>query len=517
MAGGKQTPRQKMINLMYLVFIAMLALNMSKEVLTAFGLMNEKLVESNETAEQRNQAFMAGLVQKASESPAKYEPLKEKAQAVKTLAEDLDSYIADLKAQLLKDVEAGAYEEMDKSAQLDELFFRGGKISPEGEKFVQEINEFREGVVNIIAEENPEIAEEVRSEFTTQDIENSEGVTMEWLKYHYEGFPLIASVTKFSQLQSDIKTVVNDVLSSMLSGQLQSEVSMTNYTTLLETEKSAYYQGEEFTGAIVLGRKDATTRPNEVNLTLDGQPLGEDDYSIEDGRVVLNVPAGSAGQHVIEGQLLFEQGGETVEVPVNQEFSVIPKPNSAVISADKMNVLYRGVQNPITISMPGVPENNIDADAPGLRQLSGSQYAMNVTTLQSRDVKITVTGTIDGKAYTSSETFRVKDIPSPVGTVRGESGAISMQRDALAISDIGATLPDFDFDLDLRVTGFKFKVPGQPTIQVRGNNLDDRAKAALTRAGRGESVQIFDIDAQLVGNSGYRLKQISPVFIELTN
>jgi len=76
MASGKQSPRQKMINLMYLVFIAMLALNMSKEVLTAFGLMNEKLAESNTTTAQRNNAFLAGLEEKVGEQPAKYAPLK---------------------------------------------------------------------------------------------------------------------------------------------------------------------------------------------------------------------------------------------------------------------------------------------------------------------------------------------------------------------------------------------------------------------------------------------------------
>ncbi len=92
-----------------------------------------------------------------------------------------------------------------------------------------------------------------------------------------------------------------------------------------------------------------------------------------------------------------------------------------------------------------------------------------------------------------------------------------MQRNSLEVSTIGATLPDFDFNLDLNVTGFSFKVPGQPTIQVNGSRLDERAKAALRRAGRGESVQIFDIQAGISGNSGYKLKKVSPVVIELTN
>ncbi|MDT0641311.1 gliding motility protein GldM [Zunongwangia sp. F363] len=520
MASGKQSPRQKMINLMYLVFIAMMALNMSKEVLTAFGLMNEKLIESNASTTARNNAAMAGLAAKAEEQPAKYATLEEKANRIDELSQNLDEYIAEIKNKLTSEIEdTDDYESMDRPDQLDEMFFQSGRVSPSGQELVNAIDTYREGVLEVLGEDPrfSQIRQEVQNEFSTEEVTDSENVTQPWLMYHFQGYPLIASLTKMTQLQADVKTTENDILSTMLAGQLQSEVSMTNYTTLLETPKSAYYQGEEFNGAIVLGRKDPTTRPNEVHLTLDGRELSDSDYSIEDGRVVLNIPAGSAGQHTLEGRLVFEQEGESVDVPVSSEFSVIPKPNSAVISADKMNVLYRGVQNPLTISMPGVPDNQISANAPGLSRVSGSSYVINVTTLQQREVKINVTGTIDGESYPSSATFRVKDIPRPVGTIRGEDGSVQMQRNSLEIATVGANLPDFDFDLDLNVTGFSFKVPGQPTIRINGNRLDDRAKSALRRAGRGESVQIFDINASLAGNSGYKLKQVAPVFIELTN
>ena len=92
-----------------------------------------------------------------------------------------------------------------------------------------------------------------------------------------------------------------------------------------------------------------------------------------------------------------------------------------------------------------------------------------------------------------------------------------MPRENLAIATISADLPDFDFALDLRVTGFKISIPNQPTIQVRGQQLDQAAKNALQRAGRGQNIQIFDIEAQLAGNTGYKLKQVSPVVVELTN
>ncbi len=147
MAGGKLSARQKMINLMYLVFIAMLALNMSKEVLSAFGLMNEKFTSSNNAATQRNSDFMTGLAIKASEQPEKFKPLKANADQISKLASDLDSYLSDLKDQMQATVEDPEdYEIMDKGDFLDDHFFKGDKLKPEGEAFIAKMADFRNGL-----------------------------------------------------------------------------------------------------------------------------------------------------------------------------------------------------------------------------------------------------------------------------------------------------------------------------------------------------------------------------------
>ena len=201
---------------------------------------------------------------------------------------------------------------------------------------------------------------------------------------------------------------------------------------------------------------------------------------------------------------------------ISQIFSTINKPNSAVIAADKMNVVYRGVSNPITISIPGIPDNKVTASAPGLSKRSGSKYVMNPGT--GREVTINASGVLpDGTRISTPATFRIKDIPRPSGTVRGEAGSVKMPRRNLEISTVSAMLEDFDFDLNLAVGGFKFKVPGQPTIVVNGNKLNAQAKSALKRARRGEAVQIFDINAYITNNRSYKLKKVSPVVVELTN
>ena len=522
MAGGKLSARQKMINLMYLIFIAMLALNMSKEVLSAFGLMNERLTESNTAATERNSAFMGELATKASEQPEKYQPLKEKADQISSLANDFNSYLDGLKGKMTETVDDPSdYEIMDKGDYLDRNFFKGDKLKPEGEEFLNQITTFRDKVIEVLGDDPrfTEIAKDVKSKFSTDPVTNNDGNVLEWLDYHYKGFPLVASLTKMTQMQSDIKTTQSEVLGAMFTGTLSSEVSMTNYTTLLETSKSAYFNGEQFDGQIVLGRKDASTKPNRVELALDGRTLSANEYSIEDGKVKLKVGTGRPGEHKITGKLIFLENGEETEVEVNQSFATVPKPNSATISADKMNVVYRGVKNPMTISFAGISDNKVVPTGQGLSKGNGvGKYIMDVTRVQGREVTINVTGTLpDGNKVSDNAKFRIKDIPRPTGTVRGEDGSVKMQRNSLEISTIGAKLDDFDFELPLNISGFSIKVPGQPTIAVKGNKLDTRAKQALKKAKRGAGIQIFDIEAKIQGNSSYKLKKVSPVFVELTN
>ncbi|MCB0372245.1 MAG: gliding motility protein GldM, partial [Muricauda sp.] len=236
----------------------------------------------------------------------------------------------------------------------------------------------------------------------------------------------------------------------------------------------------------------------------------------EAGGIKMLISAGTPGDHTIKGTMFYMQDGKEVPVEVDNTFATISMPNAAVISADKMNVVYRGVSNPMTISIPGIPDNKVNASAAGLTRRSGSQYVMNPGT--GRTVTITASGTLpDGKGISTKSEFRIKDIPRPAGTVRGEAGSVKMPKKNLEIATVSAMLEDFDFDLNLGVSQFKFKVPGQPTVIVNGNKLDARAKSALARAGRGESVQIFDIQAYITNNKTYKLKKVSPVVVELTN
>ena len=522
MASGKLSPRQKMINLMYLICIAMLALNMSKEVLAAFGLMNEKLEASNNKTTENNNTFLASLETKAEEDAAKYQELYKDAQKIKQISQEYYDWLEQLKKEMVTEIDNPKdYQVMDKSDYLDQKFFQGDNLASTGKEFMKRITDYRTQVAAILGDGFPDVKDATNARFQTGDangkVERRDGIKVDWIQYHYEGFPLIASLTKLTSLQSDIKATEESALKAMLQGELTSQVSLTNFSTLIESEKSAFYSGEKFQGSLVLGKTDKSAKPVRAELKLDGRTMKEGrDYQLEEGGVKLLIGAGSPGDHQIAGTLTYMQDGVETEVPVKNTFSTISKPNAALIAADKMNVVYRGVANPMSITIPGIPNNKVSASAPGLSKRSGSSYIMNPGT--GRTVTITASGTLpDGQRVSSRSEFRIKDIPRPAGAVRGETGSTKMPRRNLEISTVGAVLEDFDFDLNLAISGFKFKVPGQPTVNVKGNKLDNRAKSALKRAKRGDAVQIFDINAFITNNKSYKLKKVSPVIIEITN
>src|SRR5690606_27233241 len=199
----------------------------------------------------------------------------------------------------------------------------------------------------------------------------------------------IASRTKLTQLQADVKTTNSEILATFLEGQLQSEVSMTNYQAIVVPDKTAFFNGENFKGRIVLGRFDNTMTFHKVMVN------GNEVTQTQGGQVILDFPAGNVGEQDLLGELQFKEGDSIVTIPIESSYAVIPKPNAAVISADKMNVVYRGVDNPMTVSIPGV--GNATATATGLVAAGGAgKYVMNVTTVQGREVTINVSGSLPG-------------------------------------------------------------------------------------------------------------------------
>ncbi|EDP97481.1 gliding motility protein GldM [Kordia algicida OT-1] len=521
MAGGKQSARQKMINLMYLVFIAMIAMTMTKEVLSAFGSMNAKFVSTNELTSESNKTLIKGLNQKAKDQPAKFSVPAQKAQRVQAISDNFDAYLETLKQDILK---GGGYEreedgslpseKMDKGDYLDEKWFTGDRLTKEGEEVMAKIRDYKKDIKSILGEDQTyaKAVANFDKRFDLSNVTNDEGDELGYLDYNYKGFPAIASYAKLTAMQSDVKTTEANIYNLFLGNSLDEAVTLKNYEAIVLPTKNAYFAGEEYQGTVVLG-KYANVPP--IKLNVNGNEVSLDDEKNKDsvGNARIRFKTGNVGEHEVTGVFTFVEKGEELPIPFSANYVVVPRPNSATISADKMNVVYRGVDNPMTISFAGVPDNKVNASASGLKKVGNGKYVMRPTT--GANVTINVTAKLDdGSTAGDKKTFRIKEIPAPTGYFRGVAGATKMSKSGVGKGTVEAKLDDFDFDLPLTVTQFDFKVPGQPTITVRGNKLDSRAKGALNRARRGQTVQILNVKAK---SSGPRIKKVSPVIIEITN
>lgn len=514
MAGGKLTPRQKMINLMYLIFIAMLALNMSKEVLSAFGILNLKIVESNAITDQRNEGSFAQLAQKAIEQPGQFGDKKVKVEKIRALSKEFNDYLENIKTSVTKDFERDAkgnlpYEQMDKGDLIDRMFFTGDKVSTKGKEFLDRINSYPAQIKQLggssIAESE---MKKIEDRFATKPVYSEKaGANLDWIEYNYHGFPLIATITKISQLQADIKTTESDIMSGMFQSDLVAAASLTAYQPIVVLDKSVFFQGEAVSGKIILGKFDPSLKAKSVVLN------GSNIQALA-GQAKFSFGAGNIGEHPINGSFNFDEGGKVVSLAIKDKYVVVARPKSATISADKMNVVYRGVVNPMTISFAGISSDKISASAPGLSSAGNGRFNMSPTS--GNEVVINVTGTLpDGSKVSDKKTFRIKGIPGPTGTIRGETGVVKGPKSNLEIATIGAKLEDFDFEVGLNVVGFNLKVTGQPTVVVQGDKLNSQCKAVLSKAGRGDQVTISEIKTKLVGAGNYLLPRTAPVIFEI--
>jgi gliding motility-associated protein GldM len=508
MAGGKLSPRQKMINLMYLVFIAMLALNMSKEVLSAFGLMNEKFDSVNSAANKTNEDMLAVLNEKAKEAGAEFGGAAAKANELQKITKDFYSYLDGIKGEVLKGTETDEmgklpYEQMDKGDNLDNLWFSPKGYSPKGQEVVAKFEGFKNDVSKILGNENKykAILNEIISKFSTEDVTNKDGQKVKFLDYHFKGFPAVASLAKLSAYQNDIKKLETDVYSAALGKAAVEAASMTKFQAILALDKNAYFSGETVTGKVVLGKYD-----DQIKFAGFSGP-----GRLENGQAIISTTAGGVGEQNIGGSFSFLEDGKTINLPWKGTYVVVPRPNQATISADKMNVVYRGLENPMSISFAGVGDNNVNASAAGLTKTGNGKYMMRPGA--GTEVVINVNAKLpDGKTVSDSKKFRIKSPPPPTGHLRGEYDVVRGPAQSLSVSTVTAKSLDFDFDMTWTVNSFVIKVPGQATVRVTGGSMNGAAQAAIKKATRGDQVTISEIIA--TGTGGVKLKA-APVVYEV--
>jgi gliding motility-associated protein GldM len=538
MAGGKVSARQKMINLMYLVFIAMMAMNMSKEVLNAFGLMSSKFSESTTLINKRNVDKLNLLIQKGEEQKADFALSAERGKIVREKSQIFIDYLEDLKKFLIArgDIEIDPktnqlkWGEMDNSSPVDEAWFTGDRLTknkgPEGvfsgDGVMEAFKNYRNDIIEIFGKDayfKPAI-DAFKNRFSTEEAINEEGVLENWLKFNFEGYPLVATYTRLTSYINDVSTTESSLLNLLLGNANEEAYGLDKNKAIVLADKSTFFAGEKFQGKVVIG-KYADVPP--IKLNIQGEDVDLTKAIDSNGAARLDFNVGSVGEHEISGVFTVLQKGKELEIPITGNYVVVPRPQEASVAADKMNVLYQDLNNPITISFPGVPDNKVTARARGLRKLPGqSKYIVKPSPPYENDgLTINVSAELDdGSVVSSTHKFRIKQIPPPVGEINGKSGSIVMNRGDLEAARIIAKLKDFLFDLPIEVYEFNLVIPGLGEEKVRADRIisDSDARRLLKNAPRNAYVLIQDIKVRNLDKSqNVQLDQASGITIKLSN
>lgn len=547
MAGAKQDTRQKMINMMYLVFIAMLALNISKEVLATLGLINDDISQATQDLVADSDEKYTTFSNNANNEY--YRVAAENMPKIQKVTNDYYAYIESLKQQLIASGENGYrmaredkttgvvdtivdYQIMDKSQYLDELFFAGDQYTDKGQEFIDRFSSFPSQIQTVLdafvaadLEKDPPTEELPEGEYAdfdfsflsdlnqrfayAENVLNRDGKYVPYLNYHFEGFPLIASLSKLTKTQSDIRFVENKILENILSTINAHEGGLNKYQTLLESSKSSYYTYELVDASVVMGKKDSNFKPSRVELSLNDRPLvlGRD-FTIAAGGVQLNKKFSAPGSYKLTGKLFFERNNEEQSVDVAQVISVIDKPNDAVISADQMKVVYRGLPNDLSISIPGIPNNKLSVRATNgkIRRKGNKFLAIPDGDKVGKSMRIFVSGEINGATIDApGQDFRIKPLPAALGSIDlgsklGKFNSGEIIREYVPAGTIAAKFPDdFDYNLNVTVKSFNIKVGSRAAIPIKSNRINDSRviRSYLENASKGDIIFIYNIDAQV--------------------
>lgn len=506
MAQGKQNARQKMINLMYLIFIAMLALNVDREVLRSFDSINTTLETTSNLTEKNNDTFYSNIAKKSQEDSA-YLTINAQAKEIKDKTNEFVIYIEGLKGKLKgpdyvkahgEDAEPD-YNALQNTEPIVTLFFKGGKGdsgNQEAQSFVSKIDDYRKFLLNYVKSDIDK--DRINSFFSIE----SPSKNKSWVQDKFYDQPMVAALTNLTKIQADARTEEGNIVRSLLAGKIEERLELNEFKGII-LAPGIVRQGDKVPVTVALGAYDNNVR-GTAQLNVGSIP-------INGGTGTFDLNTSGTGQKTITGTILFngkEYPIDPVTYTVVAETQMQP-PSGAIITADKMNVVYRGLDNPISATVNGA-DGAISLTA-SVGGLSGSNGKYNFKPAAgSGTVTFTASAkTSSGKTVSGTKEFRIKPVPPARGHILNKT-SITVPANGLAAQTVRVDWPDFLFDLTANVNSFKVKVPGQPTASVTGNKMS-AAAGVLSKARKGDAVFVFDIKYSSGAISG----EASPVTIEV--
>ncbi|MGV3638340.1 MAG: gliding motility protein GldM [Flavobacteriales bacterium] len=529
MASGKQSPRQAMINMMYLVLTALLAMNVSKEILDSFITVNNGLENTKLSLNDKMNAQYKSFESFAGENAAKYGAAWEEAKKIKAAGAEIIAYIDSIKANAIitaegwprdsvvlgdgRIVDLAKVTKKDSHDELTNLMIGGEPATPKdgpmsATDLKNKLEAFRELVKNS-RKDDTELAASMDRVFNFADRADASGTMNNWQSINFYHVPLAAGITILSKIQADVRNAEGEVVKRMMDAVEGKSFKFNKLTTIVKPLSSYVTVGSKYTAEIFLGAYDDQNAPevyiagpgatvDTVAKKINGEAIK---LPMNGAKAMLERVAGGAGLQTVRGIIKFKPvgGEETVEVFETTYEVAAP---SLVVSPTKMNVFYRGVDNPVSVSVSGYSNKDISATATnGTLTKSADGYIMRPGKEAEATVGATVTNPDGTKKAMPGMKFRVKNVPNPRPYFGGKSvdDETIKKPELTAAAGVIAKMIDFEFDLKFEIVEYKVTmiVGGTPIEKIaKGAAVSGDMKEMFQKAKPGQKVYIEGIKAR---------------------
>ena len=392
-----------MINLMYVVLMAMLALNVSNEVLNGFDIVEKSLNRTTANSTKENMAIYEDFEQQMKANPQKVKEWYDKAQLVRHMSDSLYSFAQELKLAIAIEADGKNGDPSNIIGKEDLEAANQVMLAPgrgRGEELRLAINSFRERMVKMV----PDTAQQkiIASNLTTEVPNTPASLGKNWQEHMFEAMPAAAAVTLLSKLQNDVRYAEGEVLHTLVQNIDVKDIRVNSLNAFVIPNSQTIVRGDKFSAHIVMAAVDTTQVPD---IYIGGQKMELKDNLYE--RI-----CSATGDFSLKGYIETVNGnGDRLRREFEQKYTVVDP--SATVSADLMNMLYAGYSNPISISVPGVPLNKIQATMTnGTLSPNGLGRYIAKPSKIGQDAVITVISTNTGKPQQMGQfSFRVATTP----------------------------------------------------------------------------------------------------------
>lgn len=532
MAGYKETPRQKMIGMMYLVLTALLALNVSKDIINAFVTVNESMESTNENFDKKLfETYSKFEAQVAIAGPNAKE-WHDKALEAKSLSDSLVAFINQMKKELIvisdRKIDNMA---MADTANLKHLnakdnyddptrYFLGTDVSKgKAEEIVARFNEYTTRMSNLV---KPEDRERLQMGLKTDGVFRDEyGKEQDWATHYFFRTLLAADIVILNKFIAEVRNAQFDVVTRLYSYIGATDFKFNKIAAKVIPARSFIFKGEEYKAEVLVAAYDTTVQPDvRYRMGLEkwsnGMEAGAASVAGDQGFAMLKIGTGGMeyGPKKFAGVItIVNPMGVPEKYPFAGDF-VVQEP-MAVVSPDKMSVFYRGLDNPVSVSVPGITPENVEARMVGgqavMTRFGAGKYIVKPN--EMGNITIEVLARIDNQLKAmGTRVFRVMPVPPPTAAVGGKEAGRTISLNDLSRSQVVAVLKDFLFD-DVRYSVVRFTVSATvgafyKSVTVQGSAMNDEARSLINKLGSGQMVLFENI---IVKGPDGREQPISPV------